>query len=81
MLVCQFRHIPAAAALYHRHFCGSKNENSRASRMYLGANGLVINELGHVLLIQRDDSRSWGLPGGGLDEGETPTEAVTREVE
>ena len=49
--------------------------------MYLGANGLVINELGHVLLIQRDDSRSWGLPGGGLDQGETPTEAVTREVE
>ena len=49
--------------------------------MYLGANGLVINELGHVLLIQRDDSRSWGLPGGGLDKGETPTEAVTREVE
>ena len=49
--------------------------------MKLGASGLIVNEMGQILLIQRDDSRSWGLPGGGLDQGELPTQAVTREVE
>jgi 8-oxo-dGTP pyrophosphatase MutT (NUDIX family) len=33
-----------------------------------------------VLLIQRRDVPVWVLPGGGIDEGETPEEAVTREI-
>lgn len=48
--------------------------------MKLGTNGVVVNELGQVLLIQRDDSRTFAPPGGGVDAGELPTENVAREV-
>jgi 8-oxo-dGTP pyrophosphatase MutT (NUDIX family) len=33
-----------------------------------------------VLLIQRRDVPVWVLPGGGIDPGETPEEAVLREI-
>lgn len=33
-----------------------------------------------VLLIHRRDVAIWALPGGGVDEGETPEEAVIREI-
>lgn len=33
-----------------------------------------------VLLVQRQDVPVWVLPGGGIDEGETPENAVCREV-
>ena len=48
--------------------------------MKLGTNGIVINEKGEVLLIQRDDSRTFAPPGGGMEMGELPTENVAREV-
>ena len=49
--------------------------------MKLGTNGLVLDEFGQILMILRDDSRTWAPPGGGLDAGELPTEGVVREVE
>jgi 8-oxo-dGTP diphosphatase len=33
-----------------------------------------------VLLIKRSDVPVWVLPGGGIEKGETPEEAVCREV-
>jgi 8-oxo-dGTP pyrophosphatase MutT (NUDIX family) len=48
--------------------------------MKVSANAVVVNKAGEVLLILRDDVRLWGLPGGMLDGGETPAEAVVREV-
>ena len=33
-----------------------------------------------VLLIKRKDTPIWVLPGGGIDHGETPEQAVVREV-
>ncbi|MEU8379809.1 NUDIX hydrolase [Streptosporangium sp. NPDC048865] len=33
-----------------------------------------------VLLIERDDDKGWGFPGGGLDEGEAPLAGVIREL-
>lgn len=47
---------------------------------FVGAEGLVIDQFGRVLLIQRDDSRTWALPGGGLDVNELPTMGMAREV-
>jgi 8-oxo-dGTP pyrophosphatase MutT (NUDIX family) len=35
---------------------------------------------GKILLIQRSDSGLWCMPGGGVDVGETLTEAVLREL-
>lgn len=34
-----------------------------------------------VLLIERRDVPVWALPGGGIEEGESPEEALCREVQ
>jgi 8-oxo-dGTP pyrophosphatase MutT (NUDIX family) len=36
--------------------------------------------LKQVLLILRADFRIWGLPGGGIEPGETPEQAAVREA-
>lgn len=37
------------------------------------------DESGHVLLIQRTDDLTWGLPGGHVEAGETWSQAAIRE--
>ncbi len=47
----------------------------------VGTFGWVTNEVGHVLLVhQAYGYKAWALPGGELEVGETPVDAVTREV-
>jgi 8-oxo-dGTP diphosphatase len=46
----------------------------------LGAFAIIFNEQKHVLLCHRRDMDAWNLPGGGVEQGELPTEAVLREV-
>ena len=46
----------------------------------VGVEGAVFDETGRVLLTQRRDLSFWCLPGGRVDPGETPMEAVVREV-
>lgn len=47
----------------------------------------VIVANGKLLLLQRDDSSGirdpncWQLPGGGVEEGEIPNEAIKRELQ
>jgi 8-oxo-dGTP diphosphatase len=48
--------------------------------MKISTNGIVIDQYGHVLLIQRDDSRTLAPPGGGVEEGELPTDNTAREI-
>jgi 8-oxo-dGTP diphosphatase len=48
--------------------------------MFIGTNGIVVDNRGRVLLILRDDTRTWAIPGGALDAGELPTDGVIREV-
>ncbi len=48
--------------------------------MFIGTNGIVVDNKGHVLLIRRDDTRTWALPGGALEPGELPTNGAAREV-
>ncbi len=44
--------------------------------------GIIFrNESRELLLVQRRDVPVWVLPGGGIDQGETPEEAVIREVQ
>jgi ADP-ribose pyrophosphatase YjhB (NUDIX family)/ubiquinone/menaquinone biosynthesis C-methylase UbiE len=45
-----------------------------------GANAIVLNEAGEVLLIRRSDNGRWCLPGGHVDYGETVTQCVIREA-
>lgn len=45
-------------------------------------NGILFSEdRKKILLIKRRDVPVWVLPGGGIDSGETPEEAVIREME
>ncbi len=41
---------------------------------------IIFDDSGRVLLHQRGDNGYWGLPGGGVELGETVAEAVIREV-
>jgi 8-oxo-dGTP diphosphatase len=45
-----------------------------------GADALVRDERGRVLLVRRADDGRWAMPGGWVDPGETPEQAVVREV-
>jgi len=49
-------------------------------RMKVYADAIVTNHLNQALFILRNDSRTWAQPGGAVEEGELPTEAVAREV-
>jgi ADP-ribose pyrophosphatase YjhB (NUDIX family) len=48
--------------------------------MRMTASSIVTNEAGELLLIQRDDIRTFDVPGGGMDPGELPPEAAARET-
>jgi 8-oxo-dGTP diphosphatase len=50
-------------------------------RKQQAAIGIVFDEsLTSILLIKRRDIPVWVLPGGGIEENETPEQAVCREV-
>ncbi len=41
----------------------------------------IFNPAGEILLVRLSyDQHQWSMPGGGIDPGESPTEAVIREV-
>jgi 8-oxo-dGTP pyrophosphatase MutT (NUDIX family) len=46
----------------------------------VGAQCVLFNEKGELLLEQRADDGMWGLPAGWVDTGETPAMAIVREL-
>lgn len=44
------------------------------------ARGYVLNHDGDILLVKMDSEHPWSLPGGHIDPGETPYDALKREV-
>jgi mutator protein MutT len=46
----------------------------------LGAFAVIIDFQSRVLLCHRTDQDAWNLPGGRVEPGESPWEAVVREV-
>jgi 8-oxo-dGTP diphosphatase len=42
--------------------------------------GVIVNAQGEVLLQRRSDDGAWGLPGGAIEPGEEPAEALVREI-
>ena len=45
-----------------------------------GADALVLDEAGRVLLVRRADDRCWAMPGGWVDAGESAERAAVREA-
>ncbi len=52
---------------------------SRMSPVVAGA-AAVINNEGKILLMRRSDNQLWVMPGGQMEVGESPAEAVVRET-
>jgi ADP-ribose pyrophosphatase YjhB (NUDIX family) len=46
----------------------------------LGVRALVIDEAGRIFLVKHSYVSGWHLPGGGVEPGETLTEALAREL-
>jgi 8-oxo-dGTP diphosphatase len=60
-----------------------KNIRKKAGHELLmmpSASAIVKSDTGKLLLHQRSDNGLWSLPGGAIDPGEEPAEAVIREV-
>lgn len=45
-----------------------------------GARAVILNERQEVLLVRHTYTPGWHFPGGGVDKGESPRQAVIREV-
>lgn len=50
------------------------------SPVVLGVSAIAQDKGGHVLLVRHTYKPGWALPGGGVDRGEPPLEAVLREL-
>jgi len=48
--------------------------------MLPGVRAIILDDQGQVLLQHRTDLGCWGLPAGGVELGETASEALRREV-
>ena len=70
-----FRHLPGAVR--------RRVVRLGQKRFTVTAGAFVFNDEGRILLLEhefRADSR-WGIPGGFLDQGEQPDEALRRELQ
>jgi len=52
-----------------------------ARAMTLGVRALVIDEEGRIFLVKHSYVSGWHLPGGGVEAGETLSEALARELQ
>lgn len=67
-----FRALPEAAR--------QRAVRAMAPSYTLGAQARVIRDDGRILLVKAAYRWRWGMPGGLMDAGESPAEAVVRET-
>jgi 8-oxo-dGTP pyrophosphatase MutT (NUDIX family) len=48
--------------------------------LFVGARGVVIDDQGRLLLIQRSDNHRWAMPAGAMELGESMEECAIRET-
>jgi len=51
-----------------------------ANSIVPAVSAIVTDHRGRLLLIRRTDNNYWAIPGGGVNPGETVSEAAAREV-
>lgn len=56
------------------------NPATSFSRAVAAAGALFFDEDGRILLVKPTYKEHWDIPGGYIEQGETPTEACAREV-
>jgi len=52
----------------------------KANSIVPSVTAIVRNDAGDLLLVHKTDNDLWALPGGGVDPGESVSDAVVREV-
>jgi ADP-ribose pyrophosphatase YjhB (NUDIX family) len=58
----------------------AKNQATADTSIKVGVGVFVKDALDRILLEKRSDCGLWGLPGGGIESGETIKDAAMREV-
>ena len=53
---------------------------SSQGKIRLGCSAAIFDEQGRIFLTRRADNGQWCLPGGGMESGESVSEACEREV-
>jgi 8-oxo-dGTP diphosphatase len=54
--------------------------NTQTTRHSVSVAGVIIDDHGRALLVQRRDNHHWEPPGGVLEQGETIQDCLRREV-
>ena len=54
--------------------------NTQTTRHSVSVAGVIIDDDGRALLVQRRDNQHWEPPGGVLEQGETIQDCLRREV-
>ena len=52
----------------------------QANSIVPSVTAIVRDRAGDLLMVHKTDNNLWALPGGGVDPGESVTEAILREV-
>jgi 8-oxo-dGTP pyrophosphatase MutT (NUDIX family)/GNAT superfamily N-acetyltransferase len=86
ILVDRFVEFDAPQAMYALH--RPVRDYTQRLRRHVGhdtllavaAGVIVLDDAGRVLLQRRGDDGSWGIPGGGLEPGESLEQAAAREL-
>ena len=52
----------------------------QANSIVPSVTAIVRDHAGDLLMVHKTDNNLWALPGGGVDPGESVTEAILREV-
>lgn len=59
---------------------GEKEVNMINPKVRSGARGIVLRDDGKIAVFNKANKNEYKLPGGGIEENETPEEAFCREV-
>lgn len=50
------------------------------SKLFILAAGIIIDPKGRLLIVRKQDTQKYMLPGGKINAGETPIQALMREL-